>query len=143
MPRKPPTSPLGPLATASFPGDPLEALLPPRPAAPAGADTGAARPADPEPVGERAPRLRPPAVSRTDVPTPPPVDDGARTPVRAIVSTAVLQRARAAVYWEPGLTLTALVERGLELAVAELETARGEPYQPARGRLRRGRPPIY
>jgi hypothetical protein len=43
----------------------------------------------------------------------------------------VLERARNAVYWTPGLTLTALATRALATTVDALEHERGQPF-PAR-----------
>src|SRR6202165_4515254 len=44
----------------------------------------------------------------------------------------VLERARNAVYWTPGLTLTALATTALAAAVDDLEYERGRPF-PTRG----------
>src|ERR1039457_4344688 len=43
----------------------------------------------------------------------------------------VLERARNAVYWTPGLTLTALATTALAAAVDDLEDERGQPYPAA------------
>lgn len=45
---------------------------------------------------------------------------------------AVLERARNAVYWTPGLTLTDLATQALAAAVDDLEHERGQPF-PTRG----------
>jgi hypothetical protein len=42
----------------------------------------------------------------------------------------VLERARDAVFWSPGWTMARLAERGLELAIAELENKRGGGFPP-------------
>jgi hypothetical protein len=40
----------------------------------------------------------------------------------------LIERARDAVYWSPGWTMARLAERGLELAIAELEKKRGGAF---------------
>ncbi len=53
----------------------------------------------------------------------------------------LLERARNAVYWTPGLTLAGLVNHGIALAVNEIErTNDGEPFPTRSGRMRTGRP---
>jgi hypothetical protein len=49
-----------------------------------------------------------------------------------------LERARNAAYWEPGVTLTSLVELGIAKVVDELETRNQKPYPPRKGELKRG-----
>jgi hypothetical protein len=41
---------------------------------------------------------------------------------------SVMERARDAVFWSPGWTMARLAERGLELAIAELERKRGGAF---------------
>ena len=56
------------------------------------------------------------------------------------VRSRLVERARNAVYWTPGLTLAELVERGLELALRNEEERRGSPFADRDGTLRTGRP---
>ena len=57
------------------------------------------------------------------------------------VPVEVVELARNAVYWTPGLTLSRLAEDGLTEAVDRLEEGRGEPFRPRGGDIKRGRPP--
>jgi hypothetical protein len=52
----------------------------------------------------------------------------------------LIERAKNAVYWTPGLTLASLAEEALRQAVAELEAARGAPFPPRERQLSVGRP---
>lgn len=52
----------------------------------------------------------------------------------------LIDRAKDAVYWTPGLTLAGLAEETLTKALDEMEKERGEPFPPRREELRRGRP---
>jgi hypothetical protein len=51
----------------------------------------------------------------------------------------LIERARAAVYWTPGLTLNELAERALSDALYLIESLRGSPFPPRKGPLRVGR----
>lgn len=50
------------------------------------------------------------------------------------------ERARNAVYWTPGLTITELVASALTEALDRMEKKRGEPFPLRKGSLRIGRP---
>jgi hypothetical protein len=52
----------------------------------------------------------------------------------------LIDRAKNAVYWTPGLTLAGLAEGALAKALEELEKERGEPFPPRREELKGGRP---
>jgi hypothetical protein len=53
----------------------------------------------------------------------------------------LLERARNAVYWTPGMTLTGLANLGLSQAVADLEQRNsGQPFPARAGTMRTGRP---
>ncbi|MFH1567088.1 MAG: hypothetical protein ABIL09_03750 [Gemmatimonadota bacterium] len=52
----------------------------------------------------------------------------------------LIERARNAVYWTPGLTLAALTEEALLKALARLEKDNGGPFRPRSGKLPAGRP---
>lgn len=67
-----------------------------------------------------------------------------RTKERVTIHVApeLIQRARAAVYWTPGLTVSDLAEAALEAELKRLEGKRGEtfPAIPDGGKVRTGRP---
>lgn len=52
----------------------------------------------------------------------------------------LIERARNAVFWTPGLTLTSLVESSLRSAIAALERARGTAFPQRERDLQAGRP---
>lgn len=52
----------------------------------------------------------------------------------------VMERAKNAVYWTPGLTLADLAAQALTDAVDRLEKKRGEVFPPRKADLRGGRP---
>lgn len=51
---------------------------------------------------------------------------------------ALVDRARNAAYWSPSVTVAGLVERGLQLALKEVEP--DAPYPAREGRLKNSRP---
>lgn len=61
-----------------------------------------------------------------------------RTNAQGYIDAAVLDRARNAAYWTPGVSLSALIEQGLRAEIARLEAERGEPFPPRRGPLKPG-----
>ena len=52
----------------------------------------------------------------------------------------VMERAKNAVYWTPGLTLADLAAQALTDAVDRLEKKKGEPFPPRKAELKGGRP---
>ena len=52
----------------------------------------------------------------------------------------VIERARNAVYWTPGLTLAGLTESALTAYLDALEEERGETFPQRQGELKLGRP---
>jgi hypothetical protein len=52
----------------------------------------------------------------------------------------VIDRAKNAVYWTPGLTLADLAAEAIDTAVDKLEKKRGEPFQQRKADLKGGRP---
>jgi hypothetical protein len=52
----------------------------------------------------------------------------------------VMERAKNAVYWTPGLTLADLAAKALTGAVDRLEKRKGEPFPPRKANLKGGRP---
>ncbi len=57
------------------------------------------------------------------------------------VTETLIDRVRNAVYWTPGLTLSALIETAGHDAVDALEKKQGGAFPPRRGQLQGGRPP--
>jgi hypothetical protein len=53
---------------------------------------------------------------------------------------SLVDRARNAVYWTPGLTMTELVTSALTEALDRMHKKRGEPFPVRKGSLRIGRP---
>lgn len=60
--------------------------------------------------------------------------------VTLTLSKSLIDKARNAVYWTPGLTLTALTEEALATALEQLEQNRGNKFPQREGELRPGRP---
>lgn len=56
------------------------------------------------------------------------------------VSVAVIERAKNAVFWTPGLTLAGLAESALVKALEGLEKANGGAFERRKGELKGGRP---
>jgi len=77
-----------------------------------------------------------PAAEATSEPTPvaPP-----RERVTIALPADLMERARNAVYWTPGATLTALVEDAVELELAKREAEHGSPFKPRGTKLAPGR----
>jgi hypothetical protein len=72
--------------------------------------------------------------------------DSLTPPLRAVTvgvafDPELLERARNAVYWTPGMTLTGLANLGLSQAVDDLEQRNGgQPFPARAGTMRTGRP---
>jgi post-segregation antitoxin (ccd killing protein) len=64
----------------------------------------------------------------------------AKSQIAVTVTEELADRARDAVYWTPGLTLSGLVEEALEREIRRRERARGEPFPKRKGDLPSGRP---
>lgn len=58
----------------------------------------------------------------------------------AYVDHELLERAKAAAYWTPGLTLSGLVAEALRRELERLEAERGSPFPDRGGPLPPGRP---
>lgn len=56
------------------------------------------------------------------------------------LSMEVIERAKDAVYWTPGLTLAGLAENALVKALEPLEKAHGGPFPRRKAELKGGRP---
>jgi hypothetical protein len=62
-----------------------------------------------------------------------------RERVTVALPADLMERARNAVYWTPGATLTALVEDAIKLELAKREAEAGGPFQPRGTKLQPGR----
>lgn len=58
----------------------------------------------------------------------------------AYVDAEVLEAAKRAAFWTPGLTLSSLATEALRREVARLEAERGESFPDRTGNLPKGRP---
>lgn len=56
------------------------------------------------------------------------------------ISKDVVESAKNAAYWKPGLTLSSLAEQALSTYVAVLEDQREAPFLPRENHLTKGRP---
>lgn len=52
----------------------------------------------------------------------------------------MIERAKNAVFWTPGMTLSSLAEKALEEKIDELEKQRGESFPQREAELTKGRP---
>lgn len=69
------------------------------------------------------------------------IDTSPKQRVTIHLSTDLINRVKDAVYWEPGLTLTAFAEEALARALEKLEKKRGEKYpERSEHNLKGGRP---
>ncbi|RMD98840.1 MAG: hypothetical protein D6812_12740 [Deltaproteobacteria bacterium] len=69
------------------------------------------------------------------------LDRTRRTRITLNLPEPLVEKFRDAVFWTPGLTMSALAEQALARAIAALEAERGEPFPPRTARLSPGRPP--
>lgn len=56
------------------------------------------------------------------------------------IPTALIERIKNAVYWEPGLTVAGFCEEALSTAIDQLESSRGSMYPTRKKQLKGGRP---
>ncbi len=56
------------------------------------------------------------------------------------ISKGVVEDAKNAAYWTPGMTLSSLAENALTEYISELERKRSEPFMPRDSELSKGRP---
>lgn len=78
-----------------------------------------------------------------EVETPPsfePVNKAVKQRVTFQLSSSVIEQARNAVYWTPGLTMSGLAEEALKRELARLEEKRGMPFSERAQELKAGRP---
>lgn len=136
---------LGSDPLADVDGDALLDLLPPR-----RRQTGEGKDGD-----DAGPTSRPSEAGGEPPPPAPPAEgpqDGetgaeavstvasARAKLTVDIPETVLEQARDAVYWTPGLTLVELVTAALRRELAHREEQRGKPFEQRPGELVTGRP---
>lgn len=63
-----------------------------------------------------------------------------RQRMTALLPADLIEKARDACYWTPGLTIAALVEDALRAEIRKREAKRGEPFPSRSGPIRTGRP---
>jgi len=111
-------------------------------------------PADPPPVGRRPatpPKARPVADDDAAGSSPPPAAPEATTANAAVapegrqkltvhLEADVVNRVKNAAYWNPRLTIARIAERGIRLALREVEKEHGGAYPQREGELVGGRP---
>ena len=73
-------------------------------------------------------------------PTAPPPPTAGKERLTVHLPVDVIERAKNAVYWTPGLTLAGLAESALNKALEGLEKAHGGPFERRKGELKGGRP---
>ncbi len=56
------------------------------------------------------------------------------------ISRDIVESAKNAAYWTPGMTLSSLAEQALAEYIDTLENRRSEPFQPRESDLAKGRP---
>lgn len=64
----------------------------------------------------------------------------AKTRITFYISQTMVERAKNAVYWTPGMTLSSLAEKALESAILAMEEERGEAFPQREAELAKGRP---
>lgn len=65
----------------------------------------------------------------------------AKTRITLSLPSILIERMRTIVYWTPTLTLTRLVEAGIESQLKKLE--KGRRFRARKGKIRVGRPPKH
>lgn len=86
------------------------------------------------------PTAKSPKKTPAAVPVIPTSGSGRKERLTVHVSVEVIERAKNAVYWTPGLTLAGLSENALQKALEGLERAHGGPFDQRRAELKGGRP---
>jgi len=103
--------------------NPLDALVPP-----------------PTPTETRREKTSPRKASRKPTERPQAVSRTTKERLTVHLPTDVVNRAKDAVYWSPGLTLAGLAEEAFVDALTRLEKKHGGPFPPRKGELKGGRP---
>ena len=110
--------------------DPLDALIPVQ--APPPEESKKPRPSSTRPKTPRE-KAAPPVA-------PEPTRPAGKERLTVHLPTEVIDRARNAVFWSPGLTLAGLAERAFLEALERLEKKNGGPFAPRKAELKGGRP---
>ncbi|MBG0777600.1 MAG: hypothetical protein H0S85_14340 [Desulfovibrionaceae bacterium] len=63
-----------------------------------------------------------------------------KTRITFYLSEAMVDKAKNAVFWTPGMTLSGLVEQALEERVERMESERGQAFPERSSELAKGRP---
>ena len=124
------------VAGAHFADLPIDAVVPNLTAPPAPATKTRAKA---KPAPRRAPQNGS-AQSEVVPQAPPQPEKVVKERLTIHISVPLIERAKNAVFWTPGLTLADLGERALEALVTQLEKENGGPYQPRPHELKGGRP---
>ncbi len=85
-------------------------------------------------------RPAPAAEAAEPVPPPPPASTDVQIRLTVNLAKSLVERARTAVYYSPGLTLAGLTADALHHELNRIEQERGQPFPAARGPLKSGRP---
>lgn len=134
-------SPAGPSPVPGNPppGPAMSAPAEPPPAAetPAPAEAPAAAAPARSSRPSASPALRPPRRSASSPAVVP-----RSTPFSVKIPADLLDRARDAAYWVPGVTLTGMIQEGLRAVIEQLQREHngGKPFLARRGPVRTGRP---
>ena len=105
-----------------------QSATPPPPAPPAAEPVPAGEAPEPPPAGPDAKPSEPPAVAE------------GRQKLTVHLDADVVNRVKNAAYWNPRLTIARIAERGIRLALKEVERDHGGAYPQREGELVGGRP---
>jgi hypothetical protein len=119
--------------------DPFESVIPTNPPAEEPAATSQAElPPAAEEVSAGAKVVKPETVPSE--PPPPPTPPEGRQKLTVHLEADVVNRVKNAAYWNPRLTIARIAERGIRLALREVEKDHGGAYPQREGELVGGRP---
>ena len=138
-------------AKSTIKNDPFEALIPthaPEGARPPPAEHRAAHPAGPRPAAPPRTVAPPAAPAEPEAATAkPPAEPDAkaeaaegRRKLTVHLEADIVNRVKNAAYWNPRLTIAKIAERGIRLALKEVEKDHGGAYPQREGELVGGRP---
>ena len=63
-----------------------------------------------------------------------------KTRITFYISQDTVEKAKDAVFWTPGMTLSSLAEQSLGIQINRMEDERGESFPPRESELAKGRP---
>lgn len=121
--------------------DPFECVIPTRPLAeePAAPPKAVSLPAA-EVAAVAARAVRPEPVASEPQPQPVPTPPEGRQKLTVHLEADIVNRVKNAAYWNPRLTIARIAERGIRLALREVEKDHGGAYPQREGELVGGRP---